>query len=136
MPRLLLISIITILLCSTTPAKAETVEFRAPGRLTYREHGSPKLTVDLTLDADGFLTDRQNIDHCNMLEKGMRQCTTALGNCETRECEECISDDQPLFGSIGLPWIIGGGAAVLTIGMIIGVVIGIEASRPATAPAP
>lgn len=119
-----------ILLFSTIPARAETIELKEGGRLTFREYGSPELTLDLILNIDRFLTDRRNIDYCNTLEKEMRQCAAALGASETRECENRAADDPPLFGSIGLPWIVTGAVALAVTGVAVGVVIGVELTKP------
>ncbi len=132
MLRPLLISIITILI--STPALAETIEFKAGGRLTFQPRGAAKLSVDLTLDADRFLTDRTNIDYCNLLEKGMRQCTDALAETEIRECEECAPVELSLFSGPGWLVMIVGGVAVLAGGVAIGIVVGTAKHRAAASP--
>lgn len=125
MQRLLLISTISTLLCST--ASAQTIELRAPGRLTFQRDGSPALDVDLRLEVDRFCATRETIDYYRGLKSATVGYVEALKACTQRECEQARPPPEPW---VTLPTVIGIGVAVLAAGVITGVVVGVEATRP------
>jgi len=84
----------------------------------------------LFVRSDHWLLERRDMLDMRTDRKALLQCTDELGRCEIRECEECAPTPTPLFAGPGWPAIIGGGIAVLAGGVVLGVVIGVEAARP------
>ena len=119
-----------ILILTLSAAARAEVKYLPAGTVI---HHSTRTDIFLKLEEGRYLLKRADLENAVVGRKALRQCTQALGATEKKLCEDCDPTEAPLFGTIGLPTLVGIGIVGVAITLTAGILLGVEASRPATA---